>query len=826
MERNTTSQRASAGLPPVPEGATASTEGSEGQLSTGHASETDRLRGIIEGTRLGTWEWEIPTGRVVLNERWAEICGYRLEDLAPISFDTWVRLVHPEDLERANELCQAHFRGESRFYEVEVRMRHKAGHWIWVLDRGRVSQRGPDGAPVWMLGTHQDISRTKALEEDLRHRITLEELLVASSSALYRAGEEDLQELLGQILRIVGEFSLVDRAYVFAVDVTRQTLSNTVEWVAAGIAEERQNLQNLPFSSVPRWMDTLLRRRMIHVPDVDALPEGWEAERAILEAQGIRSLLVLPSFGGRRLRGFIGFDSVRRLRAWTFDELNLLQILSDNIGLIQERVQQGQKLRAASEEAVRLAHEAEAANHAKSAFLANMSHEIRTPMNAILGFAQILERDALLSEAHRRAVTSLIRSGEHLLVLLNDVLDMSKVEAGRIDLDEHPFLLAELLTDLRETFGLEASRKGLRLELDLASELPRQVSGDAGKLRQVLTNLLGNAIKFTDEGWVRLRVEGAERAPAAPWMIRFEVEDSGPGIDPEDIEGIFDAFRQAKEGLRSGGTGLGLAISSGLLARMGGRLDVTSEPGAGARFECTVPLGVIEAPAGGALESSPRHVIRCVEAACGHPKVLVADDDDMNRTMLRLLLEPVGYRVQEAKDGREAVEAVARDAPSLILMDLQMPGMDGFEATRRIRATSTGRRIPILAVSASVLQEQGERIERFGMDDFIQKPFSPDGLLDRIAHHLDLRYRRAPVSAEGVAPSEAAEPGRLNLPSVTLARLRDAVDDGDMARFRGLVEELEQIPETQRRVVMGMAARFDYRGLMACLGVGREGGDD
>ncbi len=259
--------------------------------------ERSRLAAIIEGTKVGTWEWNVQTGETRFNEEWARICGYSLAELAPPSIDTWLSMAHAEDLEDSKELLDRHFAGQTEHYECEARMRHKDGHWVWVLDRGKVASWTADGRPEWMYGTHQDISERKAFEAELRHRVAFEELLVATSSALFAASEEELDTLLDEVLRLFGEFIDVERSYLFLFDGEKELMNNTHEWCAEGISPEKDNLQGVPVALFPAWMETLRTGGLVHIPDVSALPPEWSAEREILEPQGIQSLLALPVSG-------------------------------------------------------------------------------------------------------------------------------------------------------------------------------------------------------------------------------------------------------------------------------------------------------------------------------------------------------------------------------------------------------------------------------------------------------------------------------------------------------------------------------------------------
>jgi PAS domain S-box-containing protein len=375
---------------------------------------------------------------------------------------------------------------------------------------------------------------------------------------------------------------------------------------------------------------------------------------------------------------------------------------------------------------------AESANRSKSTFLANMSHELRTPLNAILGFAQVLARDTLTGE-QREQVNIINRSGEHLLSLINDVLEMSKIEAGRVSLNESAVDLHHLLENLVEMLSIRARSKHITLDYDQASNLPHYIQADEGKLRQVLINLLGNAVKFTDNGGVRLRAAlGSDR-------LRFIIEDTGPGIAADEMDKLFDPFVQTDAGKKSQeGTGLGLPISKQFARLMGGDIQVTSTVGRGSAFSFEMNFKAAEISDEPAPQA--REVIRLLPEQ--EVLVLVVDDKWENRMLLQKLLSKVGFVVLEAEDGAKAVAVWRERQPTLVLMDMRMPIMDGYQATRIIRqqASANNLKPTIIAVTASAFEEQKAEVLEAGCDDFIAKPFRDNDLLERIGQHLGLRY--------------------------------------------------------------------------------------
>ncbi|NJP04526.1 MAG: PAS domain S-box protein [Chloroflexaceae bacterium] len=474
---------------------------------------------------------------------------------------------------------------------------------------------------------------------------------------------------------------------------------------------------------------------------------------------------------------------------------------------------------------------AEAANRAKSTFLANMSHELRTPLNAILGFAELIARDPQLLPMHREYLHVIERSGEHLLNLINDILEMARVEAGRITLHEQDTDLHQLLSTLMQMFQLRADEKHIDLILERDPMTPRFVWLDEGKLRQVLINLLSNALKFTMEGQVLLRVaveapaynhhrqdpQGTKGQPYSPRTnqqprsirLSFAVQDSGVGIAPHEQDAIFEAFTQASHNQSVDvveGTGLGLTISQHFIQMMGGHIQVQSTPGEGATFAFTINAGL------GSLDAlsttlSDRFVIG-VQPEQPDYRILVVEDKPDNRKLLVTILSNAGLSVQGVANGQEAVEAWETWQPHVIFMDLRMPVMDGYEAIRRIKSHSRGKQTIIVALTASVFEEDRIGVMLTGCDHFMRKPFRPEDIFDVLTRYLGLRFVYAtpatfsqPVAVTNQSPTFLTEL-LTALPTEWITTINEATSIGDIEQVEYLIAEIrEQHPQLAEQLV-------------------------
>jgi PAS domain S-box-containing protein len=487
---------------------------------------------------------------------------------------------------------------------------------------------------------------------------------------------------------------------------------------------------------------------------------------------------------------------------------------------IRQRVELEENLR-------RARVEAENASRMKSEFLANMSHELRTPLNAILGFTQLLGNDRNLTESQQERVRIITRSGEHLLALINDILDISKIESGKMDLHPVVFDLHEFIADIRDMFELRCKKKGLSLYSEILEELPRYVRGDLGKLRQVMVNLVGNAVKFTAEGGIGI-LAGVVSANAAigagaavgrregdGLSVRFAVRDTGRGIPESEQELILQPFVQASTTDHEGGTGLGLAISSRFIAMMGGSLAVESRQGEGSTFSFSIPLELsAEAPV---RDDDDDLEIRV--AGLRRAKALVVDDQESNRLVLREMLERAGFQVDESRDGREAVSKARETRPDIVFMDIKMPVMDGYQAVAELRKDPITKEIRVFALTASAFSHDEKRIAEAGFDGFLAKPFKQASLyrLVRERGGIELVELRRNEASKGVRPGKVdfGELGRIDPPAFD--KIREAALINDFSSLADLASGIEAVAPTFALALRAAASAYDEDAIASLL---------
>lgn len=678
----------------------------------------ERLEMALLATDAGLWDLNLKTRELILNSRWFSIRGFDSE-LFSYDADTWQTLLHPDDSQATIRALNDHLENKTPFYQAEYRSLTKSGQYIWVLDTGKIMEYDNTGKPLRIVGTNIDITSKKVNELILQQNLRQQELL--SEIALGINSLVDFRERIDRILEKIGLHTGVSRVYIFEDIEDGLATSNTFEWCNINIIPQIKDLEYVPYEIIPSWKKILLELGRVYSEDISELPADIIA---ILEPQGIKSIVVYPLFVSDKFFGFLGFDECIRHKEWSKSELELLRTFSGIIANAYER-------KIMEHSIIDERDKANNANRAKSEFLANMSHEIRTPMNAILGFSEALYHK-LDSVQHRKMVKSVLSSGNLLLSLLNDILDLSKIEAGKLEISLQPMDLNYILQEIRLLFNDKALKKGVSLKIFVADDFPILLMLDEIRIKQVIFNLVGNAIKFTHKGYVELNVSYKYKSDDSG-DLTIEVKDTGIGIPESQQDIIFEAFGQqsGQSNRMYGGVGLGLAISKRLVEKMNGNITVTSDIGKGSVFKVIIPGVAVS----NTLLQKKDSIISTDNVLFAGGSILVVDDVSSNIEMVETLLSSTGIDISAAESGEIALEILDHFTPDLILLDIRMPGIDGFEVARRIKSNQVTAHIPVIAFTASVFST--EKIENSGnFDGILLKPVKQSDLIAKLAQFM------------------------------------------------------------------------------------------
>jgi two-component system sensor histidine kinase/response regulator len=668
-----------------------------------------------------------------------------------------------------------------------------------------------------------DIKVRKKAEQDLIRQTRMQQIIIEMASRFINIPISEVNQAVNESLKTIGEFITADRSYIFQYDLKNQTFSCEYEWHNSKETPGIEKLQKIPFTELIEMVNNHRDGRIFSTNNiVSVLSES--SFRQELEAKEAKNFHTIPMMSGEECIGFVAFLFFKINHENSSEENLLLQLFTHMLVNVKKRINVETKLldtnrnlEIATKSAKKMAKEAEIANKSKSAFLANMSHEIRTPLNAIIGFSQLMNRDKFLTETQKEYNNSIVKAGEHLLNLINDILELSKVEAGRVVVNPVDVDLHAMLDDIQMLFKERAQAKNLQFISEIAADLPRYIRIDESKLRQIFVNLIGNAIKFTDKGGIAIRVKTSKIDDEKSRLI-VEIQDSGPGIHENELDKLFKHFEQTSAGIMKGsGTGLGLALSRELAILLGGDISVFSEIGKGSVF--TFHVEILKGNPEAIVKNTSKRVVG-LEKSKGPYRILVVDDKDENLQVAIDLLKLVGFETNEAFNGLEAIEKFEQWNPHLILMDMRMPVMDGYEASGRIKSTEKGKNTPIVALTASAFEDERKKVESLGIDGYIRKPFRDNELFSVIGKLLDIEYiyeedtpNQRPVFQDEKMISEEVD----RLSPELISELKEALACADLDLFIKLTESIS--PENDRliQLLLTHAKNYEYEKLQQLL---------
>lgn len=727
------------------------------------AQESEQLRRIAErftlalqGANDGLWDWNLETDEAYFSPRWKCMLGYTNEELNN-HFDEWHKRLHPEEFDQVMLSIDAYLGKKVPTYEYTHRMQHRESYYIWVLVRG-IALWNEQGAPLRFVGTYVDITAQKQTEKALRNSEEYTRMLIKEAQ-------------VGLIL-IQADGLIVEANPAFA-----QTLGYKVQEVVGQL-----NYKNI------------ILQQSIHLAGI---------HQSVLETRGRYG----PVEG--HLTHKTGHPIPVRISGLVLNK-NQEQFIWVNI----EDISDLERAKVAEQAKLK----AELASQAKSTFLANMSHELRTPLNIVLGYAQNLERDKMLTAKQREDIDAIHCSGKYLLKLINDVLDITEIETGQVKLCPTDFHLGTFLEDIVKLFQMQAQRKNLSFTFNPLSSLPLGIHADEKRLRQILTRLLDNAIKFTQQGGIVFSVHYYQG------KMLFQIEDTGVGIEESELNTIFLPFQQESEEnfYKVEGLGLGLPLVKHLVKMMEGDIHVASAVNQGSTFWITLKILEVSEIIQAHFE---QHNI--IVGYTGKPrKILVVDDLQASFLILEHLLCPLGFLLYHATNGEEAVSAVTEFYPDLVLMDLVMPVMDGFKATLFIRELSGFETLPIIAMSVSVFNYRKEACAGSGFNDFIAKPIKKEEILTLLQQHLQLTWiyeQDFTQSRKQNAIMQNAEQTRIIeiVPSPEeVSIINDLILRGD---FHGIIHYSEELTKLNPALqpfmedLHQLAKHFDEDGILTLL---------
>ena len=745
----------------------------------------------LEATQLGTWQWNIQTDESTINEYWAQMIGYEWEELQPFSFETWKKMIHPEDLKTCLKKIDKHLTGETERYECQFRMKHKAGHWIWVQDKGKVFEKTPEGKPMLMYGTHQDITQTKEASEQMERffSLNLDLLCIADTQGYFVKLNKAWETILGYPVEELKNRKYLDFVHSDDMEKTMEAMKKLsdqksvinfvnryrtkegvyryIEWhtkpygnyvygAARDITERIKSEETLRESEEKYRL--MIKNSPVGIFNFDENGVLTEVNDSFVRIIGSSrevliglNMLKLPDKAlvhavKQALNGQQGYYNDEYQAVTSEKKVHargLFTSIKDNenhfvvgIGIIEDISEQIKNEKAL----IKAKEEAQAANRAKSDFLASMSHEIRTPINGVIGFSDLLDSTPL-NDTQKEYNDIVRQSANSLLGIINDILDFSKIEAGKFELQYEKTNLYETIDSALNLLNYKALEKDIDLLQSGSRNMPEFVYTDPIRLRQILLNLLSNAVKFTEKGEVELVVKKLNEDPQKKLIrLYFAVKDTGIGINEENIQKISQPFNQGDNinANKFEGTGLGLAITKGLLEKMGSQLTIESTFGKGSTFSFELELeyhnpnpkevSIVDEKAGTEEKDTESDTIG--------KKILIVEDNKINMQYLETVLkaENRNLTILNAYDGETALDIFKEENPDAILMDIQLPKMNGYEVTKQIRLIN--KELPIIAITARALKGEKEKCQGAGMTDYFPKPITINTIKTIIKKYL------------------------------------------------------------------------------------------
>jgi PAS domain S-box-containing protein len=702
------------------------------------AESEERWRFALEGAGDGVWDWDIENSMLRFSPRWKQMLGYTEFEIEN-KFSEWEKRVHPDDLQKTLDDIQAHLKGETPTYINEHRLLHKNGCWRWILDRGMVTNRDKDGRPLRMLGTHADITDWKQSEDKFQRLSRLYSTLSHCDQAIVHSAGQN--ELFPQICQDAVKYGGYKLAWIGLVDETRLIIKTVAHY-----GEGAEYLDNIVMSVDPGnpvacdpACASFREECPIWYKRSDSYPVStmWQS---ISNKFGWKAWASIPLYRNGRVIGTFNLyasdpdafdDQARELLVQMATDISFAL---DNFSEAQRRVKAEEelvelnatlesKVKERTGELMNAKELADAASQAKTDFLSNMSHEIRTPLTAIVGFAEALVANDFNKEEHKNMTMAIVRNGKHLQQIIDDILDLSKIEAGQIELEQVDTSLFEILGEIDSMLGACARDKGLDFSINYQFPLPDQIKTDPTTLKQILINLISNAIKFTVEGFVHVNVSCEQ----ACRKINFAVIDSGIGMSHDEVDHVFDAFTQADSTTtrKFGGTGLGLSISSKLAIANGGRLTCISEQGKGSSFSLSITNkdtgrmstvnSMDEISRKNVLQHDPE--IKLLTGA-----ILLVEDNPDNQQLISMYVNRTGAELDIVENGQDGLDKALKKEYDLVLMDMQMPVLDGLEAIRLLR--KKGYKKPIISLTANAMTSNREKCLSAGANDYLVKPIN------------------------------------------------------------------------------------------------------